>query len=89
MATASQSEAILTTLLAAAKTLRSVADDPAAADRETPSFRRSTLGLAALIEAWCVDNAVLLMPELLAGRVVAGPEDESALLEEIVARVWR
>ncbi|MEZ5667889.1 MAG: hypothetical protein R3F55_10745 [Alphaproteobacteria bacterium] len=56
-----ETELLFGALLAGARLLRQVPSDtdmPA-----TAQFCQSPLGLAALIEMWCVDNAPALVPE--------------------------
>ena len=84
---AKRPEAIFDSLLNAAEMLRATAQEHDGSERMPLTFRRSTLGLAALIESWCVDHAGHLLPEFLDGRKVESSADERALLEEIIARV--
>lgn len=82
-------EAIFDSLLSAAETLRTTAQERDGSESVPLAFHRSTLGLAALIESWCVDHAGHLLPELLDGRKVESSADERALLEDIMARIRR
>ncbi|MGF1626553.1 MAG: hypothetical protein ACFCVH_16850 [Alphaproteobacteria bacterium] len=79
-------EAILGTLLASARHLRRLAQT---ATPPAPGFGfpRSTLGLASLIEAWCIDNARALLPGLAEAQPADGDVDERTLLDAIARRL--
>lgn len=87
--TVTRPEAIFDRLLHAAEALRGAAQEHDGSAGAPLAFRRSTLGLASLIESWCVDHADRFLPDLVDGRRVDNGADERSLLEDIVARVRR
>ncbi|MEZ5668710.1 MAG: hypothetical protein R3F55_14965 [Alphaproteobacteria bacterium] len=75
------------TLLDAADRLRRTQGGPNTGEGGNFAFRRSTLGLASLIESWCVDNANTFVPTLMSGMSDEARADERAFLDELSVRL--
>ncbi len=72
-------------ILEAAELLRVASRDTNARDF---AYRRSTAGLATLLDAWCVDHTAWTCPELLSDVTPAERSSDLAVLEKLRARLF-